>query len=361
MELFSNIAFPALLPSFGVFNLTWLGATVALLALGALGYLIIKYRSGNFQLITTGLFALLISLTLLFEILFSRTLDGIIMKTVIFALVAFTSIFLIRSIRHETESKEEVEGLVQDLAEAHKDLQALDERKSEFVATAASSLKTPLTAIKGYASMLLEGSFGELSSRVQVAIERIFQSSQGLVVIIEDLTDILKIESGEIAYKFSRVDMRKLVQGVVDDMAISARKAGIAISFDSDKNEDYYTNIDVGKIKQVIFNLADNAVKYTPHGSIQISLLKDTANGVIILKISDSGIGMSKGTIKKIFQKFSRAEEASKFHTAGSGLGLYIVREILKKHGGHVWAESAGTSKGSTFYVALKEQRLGAR
>ena len=100
--------------------------------------------------------------------------------------------------------------------------------------------------------------------------------------------------------------------------------------------------------------MIDNAVKYTPQGFVKIELEKDEGRNKIMLHISDTGIGMDKKTINKIFNKFSRAEGANKIYTEGSGLGLYVAREIMKKHKGKIWADSAGLGKGSVFHLELE-------
>jgi signal transduction histidine kinase len=201
--------------------------------------------------------------------------------------------------------------------------------------------------------MILDGSFGELTVDAREALERILQSSKRLVVIVEDFMNISKIEKGEINYNFSKVDLNKITQEVVEDAVKSAQESGLKINFNTDGSTNYFVMSDAGKIRQVISNLIDNSIKYTPHGSINVSL-ENSDDGNIILKISDTGIGMAPETINKIFKKFSRAKEASKFHTGGSGLGLFVAKEIVKAHKGRIWAQSPGLGKGSVFCVELK-------
>lgn len=347
--LFANIA----LPMFGLYGLFWLGPVTGFLVICIIGYLLIKYNFWNLKLAATDLFTSLISLTLLFELTLSSSVTDFVIKTVILLLVLLSGFFLVKSVRYEIESREQVEKLAKELAEVNENLHILDKQKSEFVASSAHHLRDPLTAIKGYASLVLEGSFGELSKDVKEAMNRIFKSSQRLVVIINDFMDIARIESGDMEYDFSKVDMKKMVKDMMDEMTIAAKDSGLQMKLYLDDTQDYYVHADEGKIRQVVSNLVDNSIKYTPSGSVNISLeRKDDKN--ILLSVVDTGIGMNPDTVKKIFHKFSRADEASKFHTGGSGLGLYVAKEILKKHDGRIWAESDGLGKGSRFYLELK-------
>ncbi len=346
--LFANL----MLPFFGVYNLFWLGPIAGVFILWSIGYLIIKYNYWNLKLAATDLFTSLISLILLFELATSTSTMDFMIKIVILILVLLSGLFLVKSVRHEIESREEVEKLVKQLAEVNENLQVLDRQKSEFVATAAHHLRDPLTAINGFTSMILEGSFGKVNNEAQVAVDRILESGKRLVVIVEDFMNISKIESGKMDYEFSDVDIRKIIKELVYEMSISAKDNGLEIRLNIDEDNNFVSRVDSGKLRQVISNLIDNAIKYTPHGFVDVSLLRNN-KGKILIKLSDTGIGMSKETLKKIFHKFSRADEASKFHTGGSGLGLYVAKEMLKKHEGRIWAESEGLGKGSTFYIEL--------
>ncbi|MCR4342301.1 MAG: ATP-binding protein [Patescibacteria group bacterium] len=129
--------------------------------------------------------------------------------------------------------------------------------------------------------------------------------------------------------------------------------------FDTEVKGEVVINADEGKIKQVLSNLIDNSIKYTPvhpngpSGFVKIIFTLPKDKDVALVTIKDSGAGMSQETMGRLFDKFSRADNASKFNTAGSGLGLYVAKEFISKHNGRLWAESAGEGKGSTFFVEL--------
>jgi signal transduction histidine kinase len=114
---------------------------------------------------------------------------------------------------------------------------------------------------------------------------------------------------------------------------------------------------DPDKLKQVLMNTVDNSVKYTEKGSIAVSVAKDEADDSIVFKVSDTGVGIEADVIPKLFQKFSRANNANEANIHGTGLGLYIARDIMNAHGGRIWAESEGVGKGSQFYVEIPESK----
>ncbi|MDO8572475.1 MAG: ATP-binding protein, partial [bacterium] len=340
------------LPNAGIFKYFWIGPIILVFTFLMVGYLIIKYNFWNLKLIATELFASLIIMTLVIEILITTSIADFITKLGITLFVVFSSVFLIRSVRNEVEAKEEVERLLNDLAYANQELQSLDRRKSEFLSIASHHLRDPLTAIKGYASMLLEGSFGgELGKDVKEAMEKIFESSKRLVTIIEDFLNITQIEQGEMAYQFTAVNLKKLLSDVVEELSPSALRSGLELHFIGDgvSPEGSVIAGDTGKLRQVITNLIDNSIKYTPKGSVRVMIVHTEHKGQTYLQLSvnDTGIGMDTETQEKIFNKFSRAEGVSKLYTDGSGLGLYVAKEILKKHNGRIWAESEGLGKGS--------------
>lgn len=308
----------------------------------------------NFKITATKIFVSIINLVLFLELFLFRSTIDFIVKLIIFMLVLFTSFYLIKSVKYEVKSREKIEELAKEFADMNEDLSKLNEQKSEFVIASAYHLMAPLTAITGYSSMVLEESFGFISEKVRDAFERIFESSKRLGVIIDDFTNISKIESGEMDYKFASADLEKITRETISEMMPVAKNLGLELGYGVDREVDYMINMDEGKIRQVVSNLLDNALKYTPKGSVNVSLGKSESDGNILLKIKDTGIGMNQETIDKIFLKFSRAKEARKFYTEGSGLGLYVAHEILKKHNARVWATSYGLGMGSVFNIEFK-------
>ncbi len=201
--------------------------------------------------------------------------------------------------------------------------------------------------------MILEGSYGELPEKMKEVVKRIYQSSQRLILTVGDFLDISRIESGKMKYEFADFDFKDLVKNIIDDFSANIKnKWGVDLIFTPNEG-DFKIKADYGKIRQVVSNLIDNAIKYTPKGSVNVSLARDESAKKVLLKIKDSGVGISPETIPTLFQKFSRAKGISKLHTDGSGLGLYVASEMVKAHKGRIWVESNGKGKGSEFFVEL--------
>lgn len=157
-------------------------------------------------------------------------------------------------------------------------------------------------------------------------------------------------------YDFKKINFRELVQEVFEDFRTISIKENkrTEMSFEAGKIADYSIMADFEKIRQVVYNLVDNAMKYNkPGGFVKVFLSKDADAKKIILKVQDSGIGMSRKSLDKIFEKFIRGQNGSSIYTEGTGLGLYVAREIAKAHRGDIRAESEGEGKGSTFILEL--------
>lgn len=320
-------------------------------------YAMIKHHLMNIKVILTEFFMSLLWLLLLFRIFLFETFQDQIIAFGVFLASLFFGIFVIKSVVREVETREEIERLAKDLQRANSQLKELDQRKSEFLSLASHQLRTPLTAIKGYSSMLLEGSFGEVSEKPRDAISRIFESSKHLVFVIQDFLTISRIEQNRLKYNFETTDLAEIVRTTIDEMRVASKDKGIKISLDL-KLKNVPIHADTEKIKQVLGNLIDNAIKYTPKGAIKVSLSVDKEKSKAILSVSDSGVGMSQETIDKLFKKFSRADDASKINVSGSGLGLYVAKLMVEAHKGTIRAESDGDGKGSTFIVELPLDRV---
>ena len=325
------------------------------------GYAIFRYQLFDVKVIATEVLVFILWIFILIRALLSESLFDRFINGGLFFFIVATGIFLIRSVLKEVRAREEIEELATKLEFANLRLKQLDEAKSDFLSIASHQLRTPLTAIKGYASMILEGSYGKISATTKSAVDKIFQSSQRLVLIIGDFLDISHIEQGTMQYDFAALDVRELAKGLTDEFKATIESStdkskALKISFEADEKENFSVNADRNKIRQVVSNLIDNSIKYTPAGFVKVSLSKIAENGNVLLKIEDSGIGISAETMPNLFKKFGRARSLSSAYANGSGLGLYVAKEIIKAHKGKIWAESEGEGKGSRFFVELPEK-----
>lgn len=267
-----------------------------------------------------------------------------------FILTLSFGVLMNKDAKIEYEQKRKIEELAVQLESANTRLIELDKQKSEFVSFATHQLKSPLAAMKGYASLILDGDYGEVNPQVRESVNRIYESSRTLANVVEEYLNISRIELGTMKYYLEDQDIKPIIDDVIGELKPNIEKTGLAFTFDA-KPDNYVASIDVDKIKQVFMNFIDNSVKYTPSGSVHVSLERNDKK--ILFKVTDTGIGMSEKTIQSLFLKFTRAYNANKTNIHGTGLGLYVAKQIVDAHGGRVWAESEGEGKGSVFYVEL--------
>jgi len=247
-----------------------------------------------------------------------------------------------------------VDAQTKEIRKAYEELRVLDKAKSEFISIASHQLRTPLTAIKGYISMIIDGTYGELSEKSQRPIENIYQSNERLIRLVNDLLNLSRLEAGKIEFKPELHFLEKIIQTIIDELKINAQKKGLSLNLKLSKNIPQIM-VDENKLSQVLLNIFDNAIKYTQKGEITIELEKIDNEQQI--KISDTGAGMTEDEIKSIFQTFSRTTAGNQLNTEGAGIGLYIGKKFVAMHQGKIWAESLGKGKGSTFYIRLPEKQ----
>lgn len=345
----------------GSLNVDWTLGQYGLFGLpvfvGFLAYLITRYKTFNTKLFTAQITSFL-SIIFVLALLFIPEI-GVVRIVVIPTLVILItlSIVLVKSVRREIEQKERLAKLSHDLERsnvslenANEKLKSLDKLKTEFLSLASHQLRSPLTAIKGYASMMDEGSFGKLNPEQDGAVKRIYTSAQGLVNMVEDLLNVSKIEQGGMQYEFMPTDLNKAVIEITDEMKIPAEAKGLELRVKVAKYDNFMVSADPVKIHQVFLNLIDNSIKYTASGYVEVGLTRESNS--VVFYVKDSGIGLTEETKAKLFQKFSRGEGA-RVDTGGSGLGLYLAYQIVKAHKGDIRVESEGLGKGTTFSVIL--------
>ncbi|MEK7531855.1 MAG: ATP-binding protein [Patescibacteria group bacterium] len=319
-----------------------------------IGYAIFKYQLMNIKVLTTELF-----IGFLWVFIFVRALlapfgsQEQIINILLLIMTIIVGVLLIRGVMKEVRSREQIQKLAQDLSKANARLKELDKMKSEFVSVASHQLRSPLTAIKGYSSLILEGSFGELTSQLKEPIERVFQASRSMATLIEDFLNISRIEQGRMKYQFGAVELYSLIAGVIREFIPNVVRAGLLMEFSADAKKKHTVWGDADKLRQVFGNLIDNAIKYTKRGRIMITLKPDDQKKIYLISIIDSGVGISAETIPLLFEKFKRSENANTATVVGTGLGLYIAKEMIRSHNGRIWVESPGIDQGSIFHIEL--------
>jgi signal transduction histidine kinase len=279
--------------------------------------------------------AFVLAVATLLELVISQSLTEVLLRTAIFVLVLVFSVFLIQSVHREVEQREQ-------LAE-------LGRFKSELLSLASHQIRSPLAAMKGFITLIMDGSYGEVSDKIKETLGKVKGSADELIDLINVLLDVRKVEEGRMEYQFEKLDLTPLVAETVAALMPLAQAKNLTLTSDIGTAQ-VLVNIDRIKFKQVIQNLIDNAIKYTPSGFVKVVLRTDTVHAFIV--VSDSGLGIPASLLPVLFEEFIRDERVKK-EIRGTGLGLYIARNIAQAHGGTLVAESPGEGKGSTFTVTI--------
>ena len=225
--------------------------------------------------------------------------------------------------------------------------------KTEFVSISAHQLRTPLSGIKWTLRMILDGDLGKISEEQREFLLKTYKSNERMIRLINDLLNVTRIEEGRFLYNIKSQNIMKMAQEVVISCKAMAKRKKIELGFKKINNEIPEAKVDIEKMSVVIQNLVDNAIHYTkPGGKVNVSIeyLKDQNN--ILILVADTGIGIPKNQQKRIFKRFFRGVSATKMETVGTGLGLFIAKNIVESHGGKIWFESA-ENKGTTFYFTI--------
>lgn len=250
--------------------------------------------------------------------------------------------------------------LFKDLAEANRQLEDsyeklkdLDNVKMEFFTLISHELRTPLTTIKGFTELLHDEVLGELNEQQRDKLDRINASVDKLTDIVSKLSDISSIESRRFPINRIPVSINELINEVVRSITFLAESKNIQIKADVPMNIPII-RVDRHKIEQVILNIINNAIKYTPPGGNIYINVRDREEDVLV-SIRDTGIGIPRKDLEKIFTGFYHAEYKLSYEYKGTGLGLAISKGIIESHGGQIWVESE-VGKGSTFYFTLPKE-----
>lgn len=224
-----------------------------------------------------------------------------------------------------------------------------ENKQKEFIYSITHELRTPITAIKGYLSMILNGDAGKINQKQEAYFSRVYRSTSKLINLVEDILQTARIENDKINYNIARVDARNLVDEVANDFYKKASDKGLELIVKPSGN--LALKADYEKTLQILANIVDNAIKYTRKGRITLSIEKNKNIGII--KVKDTGVGLDKKDIAEIFKKFYRVPNSQAIKEGGTGLGLFIAKNMIKKQGGDINVINSKIGKGSEFAVQL--------
>ncbi len=239
-----------------------------------------------------------------------------------------------------------VDEATRNLRKANEKLKAMDQTKDDFISMASHQLRTPLTSVKGYVSMVLEGDAGKVNSKQKELLDQAFVSSQRMVYLIADLLNVSRLRTGKFIIEAKPTNLADVVEGEIAQLTETAKGRGLELTYQKPKNFPALM-LDETKIRQVIMNFADNAIYYTPTGGHIKVELEDLGDS-IEFRVVDDGLGVPKSEQHHLFGKFYRASNAKKARPDGTGLGLFMAKKVVVAQGGAIVFKTQ-EGKGSTF------------
>lgn len=283
--------------------------------------------------IFAGMFTFFLCTVSLVELVLAETIEQLLLRIVVFLLTIVIGIQLVRNTF---------------------EIELANEQKSELMSFATHEIRTPITVMRGYATMLLDGDRGAITKEVKDLLQKIMIAGNDVTTLLAEYLDKSKIELGQLEYIPSSFDVTPAINEVLSIFKIHAEQKGLELTSSLGTTHKRMVYADQAKFKEVIINVIDNSIKYTPTGSIDVSVT--VKNKRVVIKIADTGVGIDKEVMPSLFKEFSRAD-LQKVNILGSGLGLFLAKRFVEAQGGMIWAESKGKDQGSQFYVSFPEAK----
>jgi signal transduction histidine kinase len=234
---------------------------------------------------------------------------------------------------------EELQARQTEVAESNRRLEHVSRSKSDFLANMSHELRTPLNSVIGFSEVLQDQMFGPINEKQQEYITNILTSGRHLLSLINDILDLSKVESGKMELELSGFSLREAIDAALMMLREKAMKGGIELRLELTTEADINITADQRKLKQILFNLFSNAVKFTPAGgSVNVSTARD--GDYIEVTVTDTGMGIKEENIPKLFKAFTQLESVYTKGFEGTGLGLALTKKLVELHGGRVWVES---------------------
>jgi len=244
-----------------------------------------------------------------------------------------------------------------DYALLYKKIKEVDQMKDEFISIASHELRTPVTGIRGYVSMILDGTFGKVTGKMEESLKMVEGAATRLASLVEDLLNVSRIEQGRLEVKTTAQDANHIIKEITAELSIQAEQKKLGLKYTPHTEQFPLINIDSDRFKQILINLIGNAIKYTEKGQVDITTAEKDNGKFLEIKIKDTGIGMSAQDRGRLFQKFYRVQTEKTKGITGTGLGLWITKQIIELMKGTIMIDSmegVGTQVTLQFPIAKK-------
>lgn len=333
-----------------------LGSIAPVVLLFFIAYSIVKFQLFNLKIIVTKFIIALLIIILVAKLVLFQSITAFIVDVFVLGVMIVFGYLLVQSVSREIAQRTALDRLAGRLKKTNAQLKDLDQLKTEFLSIATHQLRTPLSIIKGYISLLDEGAYGRVTKSQRDIFHNIDISNERLVKLVDEFLNISRIEQGRTKYSFEMMDMKDVIQSAVTELQEKATPKQIHIAVHMKPVPHIIGDAD--RLRHCVYNFVDNAIKYSDTGSTIDVYLASYHRGISV-RIVDSGPGLDEKDIKNLFQKFYRSPHVSR-DFEGTGLGIYVVKEFVEAHGGDVWAKSDGLGKGSEFgfYIPKKPRSV---
>lgn len=354
-------------PVYGIYVYPYLNASIILFPF-IIGYAILRHGLFNLKAIATELFVFTIWIFILLRAMLGTNTEDIVLDLSLLVVMIFIGILLIRSVRKEISARERIEALAADLEKSNENQVAL----IHFI---THQVKGFFTKSRDIFSLLMEGDAGNIPDKAKEFVRQGFDSDTKGVAMVQDVLTATNVRSGIMKYAMEPFDLQPLIATLVGEYKSMAEGKGLTLTYEAQgagthgKVSAYTIAGDQGQLKNVFKNLIENSIKYTPSGTVDVSLARkdmpgDAAGGKnagtganstskIIFAVKDTGVGITPEDKRMLFTQGGRGKDSVKINVESTGYGLYIAKGIVEAHHGTIRAESAGPGKGSQFYVEL--------
>ncbi len=326
-----------------VYTFNLIGPIGMVMFLALLSYMIVKFQTFNTKLLATQALVWGMAILIGAQFFFIQVTTNFILNSVTFVAVLFFGQLLIQAVKSEVKQREELQRI-------NTELKSLIQQRESLVHLITHKVKGSFTRSKFLFAEMLQGSFGALSPELTNMTKRVFESDVEGIATVDLVLNASNMQKGTVKFDMKLFDFKQLFEDVANEKKLQAQNRGLEFNLNI-KEGEYKINGDVLWLKEVLTNIFQNSILYTPKGKIDVSLERSADKILVVVK--DTGVGIDEEDKKNLFTEGGRGKDSIKINVDSTGYGLYTVKIIIDAHHGKIWAESEGRDKGSTFYVEL--------